>query len=525
MERGGRGIRRTRGGRPFIRGFYRGRAPNRKGTRRPMGSRSRLSSSRDKYESSYNDNDRSDSRERSWDSKSGTDKDTSKEKHDEDDNSPISRSKWDKDEDLSEKNDERYSDKKGYYDTKYYRRASGHPHRGYRRPYQNNYWDRSDRGRHHSPQSQYRVRPYNSPSRYRRYSRSPDRRRSPSRYRSKSRSRSHSHSPSRSRRYTSPKLRSPKRRSPSRRPRSPNALDQSIEKTQTVKSNSDDENNSDDFVEKLKASKGSKTPGRVEYTEKIDDDYWIETNKSDSKDTKDTKKSNRPEYSSKGSKTPGRSEISSNDKDEHWTKSQTPKTSTKNIYSNSWDDSPIREKSIPKALKTPGRKDYSAKDDDYWINSPPTESKKDRSSNDVYSNKAINKDSTTLYVQELSSSDSEPEKNVTKRTRSMSLTNSDKSDTPPLSTEQSNKGNRYSQAPPLSSRAPNSILKEPPPPTLPTTPSHLPLYNSQWPGTQNSATPYSSTTNYVQPQPSQFTAYQQRQPVPVSTLNNATFLR
>jgi len=525
MERGGRGIRRARGGRPFIRGFYRGRTPNRKGTmRRPMGSRSRPSSSRDKYESSYNDNDRSDSRERSWDSKSGSDKEVSKEKHDGDDSSPISRSKWDKDEDHSEKNNDRYSDKKSYYDAKYYRRATGHPHRGYRRPYQNNYWDRSDRGRHYSPQSQYRVRPYNSPSRPRRYSRSPDRRRSPSRYRSKSRSRSHSHSPSRSRRYTTPKLRSPKRRSPSRRPRSPNVQDQSIEKTQAVKNNSDDENNSDDFVEKLKASKGSKTPGRVEYSEKSDDEYWIETNKSDSKDTKDTKKSNRPEYSSKGSKTPGRSEISSNDKDEHWTKSQTSKTSTKNLYSNSWDDSPIREKSIPKVLKTPGRKDYSAKDDDYWINSPPTETKKDRSSNDAYSNKTINKDSTTMYVQELSSSDSEPEKKVTKRPRSMSLTNSDKSDTPPSNTEQSNKlGNRYSQAPPLSSRVPNSILKEPPPPTLPATPNNLPLYNSQWSGIQNSATSYSSTANYVQPQSSQFTAYQQRQPVPVSTINDVNF--
>lgn len=523
MERGGRGMRRTRGGRPFIRGFYRGRTPNRKGTRRPMGNRSRPSSSRDKYESSYNDNDRSDSRERSWDSQSGTDKDTSKEKHDGDDTSPINRSKWDKDEDPSEKNDERYSDKKSYYnDTKYYRRATGHPHRGYRRPYQNNYWDRSDRGRHHSPQSQYRVRPYNSPSRHRRYSRSPDRRRSPSRYRSKSRSRSHSHSPSRSRRYASPKHRSPKRRSLSRRPRSPNKRDQSIEKTQTVKGNSDDGNNSDDFVEKLKASKGSKTPGRVEYTEKSDDEYWIETNKNDTIDTKDTKKSNRPEYSSKGSKTPGRLDISNNDKDEHWVSAQTSKSSTKNLYSNSWDDSPIREKSIPKVPKTPGRKDYSTKDDDYWINSPP-ETKKDHSSNDLYLNKSINIDSSTMYVQELSSSDSEPEKKVTKRARSISLTNSDKSDTPSLNTEKSKKiGNRYSQAPPSSSRGPNPVLKEPPPPAIPTTPKSLPVYNSQWPGIQNSATTY-PTTNYVQSQPVQFTAYQQRQPVPVSIINNTNF--
>lgn len=518
MDRGGRGMRRTRGGRPFIRGFYRGRTPNRKGTRRPMGSRSRLSSSRDKYESSYNNNERSDSRERSWDSQSGSDKDVTKDKHDGDDSSPINRSKWDKDVEPSEKNDERYSDKKGYYnDTKYFRRATGHPHRGYRRPYQNNYWDRSDRGRHHSPQSQYRVRPYNSPSRNRRYSRSPDRRRSPSRYRSNSRSRSPSHTPSRSRRYASPKHRSPKRRSQSRRPRSPIAQNQSTEKTLTVKGNSDDENNSDDFVEKLKASKGSKTPGRVDYADKSDDDYWIETDKNDSKETK---KSNRTEYSSKGSKTPGRSEMSNTDKDEYWAKSQTSKTSTKNLYSNSWDDSPIREKSVPKVLKTPGRKEYSAKDDDdCWINSPPTEIKKDRSSNDLYCNKTINKDSTAMYVQELSSSDSEPEKK--KRARSMSLTNSDKSDTPPLNTEQSNKlGNRYSQAPPSSSRMPNTIVKEPPPPSIPATPNNLSVYSSQWPGIQNAASTYPPTTNYVQPQPSQFTAYQPRQSVPVSTINN-----
>jgi len=518
MDRGGRGMRRARGGRPFVRGFYRGRAANWKVTRRPMGNRPRPSGSRDKYESSYNDNDRSESRERSGDSQSGTDKDVSKDKHDGDDSSPI-RSKWEKDEDPSEKNDERYSDKKGYlHDSKYYRRGTGYPHRGYRRPYQNNYWDRSDRGRHHSPQSQYRVRPYNSPSRHRRYSRSPDRRRSPSRYRSHSRSRSHSNSPTKSRRYASPKHRSPKRRSPSRRPRSPNARDQSIEKTQTVKSNSDNENNSDDFVEKLKALKSSKTPGRVEYPEKSDDEYWIETDKND---TKDTKKSSRPEYSSKGSKTPGRSEISNNDKDDYWAKSQTSKTSTKNLYSNSWDDSPVREKSVPKVLKTPGRKDYSTKDDDYWINSPPIETKKDRSLNDLYSNKTINKDSTTMYVQELSSSDSEPEKKVTKRARSMSLTNSDKSDTPPLNTEQSNKlENRYPQAQP--SRGLNTILKEPPPPSLPATPNNLPVYNSQWPGVQNAGSTYSPTINYVQPQPSQFTAYQQQQqqPVPVSIIND-----
>lgn len=502
MDRGERGMRRTRGGRPFIRGFYRGR----RGIRRPMGSRSRASSSRDKYESSsYNDNDRSDSHEKSWDSPTGTDKNSSKEKRDGDDSSPISRSKWDKDEDPSEKNDERYSDKKDYYDSKYYRRPTGHPYRGQRRPYQSNYWDRSDRGRHHSPQSQYRVRPYHSPPRHRRYSRSPDRRRSLSRYRSRSRSRS----PSRPRRY-SPKKRSPKRRSQSRRPRSPIEHGQSIEKNQSIKSNSDDENNSDDFVEKLKA-KSSKTPGRIEYTKKSDDDdYWIE---SDKNDNKETKKSNRADYSSKGSKTPGRPEHSSNDKEEYWVKSQTSKPLTKNVYSSSWDDSPIQEKSVPKVPKTPGRKDYSTKDsDDYWINSSSNESKKDRTSKDVYSKKATNKDSTstTMYVQELSSSDSEPK--TTKRSRSMSLTNSDKSDTPPLNVEQPNKsGTRHPQAP---SRVSNTVLKEPLPPSIPTTPS-VPAYNSQWPGIQNASTPYSSTTNYA-PQASQFTGYQQRQQAPVS---------
>lgn len=501
MDRGERGMRRSRGGRPFIRGFFRGR----RGIRHPTGSRSRISSSRDKYESSsYNDNDRSDSRERSWDSPSGTDKNVSKQKHDENDSSPISRSKWDKVDDMSEKNDERYSEKKDYYkDSKYYRRPIGNPYRGQRRPYQNNHWDRNDRGRHHSPQSQYRVRPYHSPPRNRRFSRSPDRRRSPSRYRSRS--------PSRPRRY-SPKKRSPKR-SQSRRPRSPNERGQSKEKHQSIKSNSDDGNNSDDFVEKLKA-KCSKTPGRVEYTKKSDDDdYWIEADKND---TKDIKKSNWSDYS-KGSKTPGRPELSSNDKEDYWVKSQTSKPSTKNVYSSSWDspnDSPIREKSIPKVPKTPGRKDYSTKtkdSDDYWINSP-NESKKDRLSNDIYSKKTIKKDSTAMYVQELSSTDSEPEK-ITKRNRSMSLTNSDKSDTPPLNVEQSKElGTRHTQA---ASRGPNTILKEPPPLSTPTTPS-IPAYNSQWPGIQNASSPYSSTTNYVQPQASQFTAYQQRQQAPVS---------
>lgn len=500
MDRGGRGMRRTRGGRPFIRGFYRGR----RGIRRPMGSRSRTSSSRDKYESSsYNDNDRSDSHEeRSWDSPTGTDKDNTKEKHDRDDSSPINRSKWDKDEENIEKSDVRYSDKRDYYnDSKYYRRPTGHPYRGQRRPYQNNYWDRSDSGRHYSPQSQYRTRPYRSPSRHRRYSRSPDRRRSPSRYRSRSRT------PNRSKRYSSPKHRSPKRRSPSRR-RSPNDCRQSVEKNQTIKNDTDNENNSDDFVEKLKASKSSKTPGRVDYvTKSDDDDYWIETDKSE------TKKPNRTDYSSKGSKTPGRLEISNNDTDEYWAKSQTPKASTKNLYSNSWDDSPIREKSVPKAPKTPGRKDYTTKDsDDYWTNSPPFESKKNRSSNDLYPNKT-NKSSTTMYVQELSSSDSEQEK-TTKKSRSISLTNSDKSDTPPISTEQSNKlGTHFSQTP---SRGPSTILKEPPPPSIPTTPSSLPVYNSQWPSVQNAPPVYSSTTNYIQSQSSQFTTYPQRQQVPVS---------
>lgn len=503
MDRGGRGIRRTRGGRPFIRGFYRGR----RSIRRPMGSRSRTSSSRDRYESSsYNNNDRSDShKERSWESPSGTEKDTSKEKGE--DGSPVNRSRWEKDEDTSEKNEERYRDKKDYYDSKYYRRPTGY--RGQRRPYQNNYWDRSDRGRHHSPQSQYRVRPYNnSPPRHRRYSRSPDRRRSPSRYRSRSRSRSRTST--RSRRYTSPKQKSPKRRSPSRRPRSPNESNQTIEKSLIVKSNSDDENNSDDFVEKLKASKGSKTPGRVDYAEKSDDDYWIEADKNDKKDTK---KSKQTDYSSKGSKTPGRPDHSSKDKDDYWAKSQSAKTSTKTVYSNNWDDSPIREKSVPKISKTPGRKDHlTLDDDDYWINSPPSESKKDRSSNDLYSKKT-NKE--ILYVQEVISSDSEPEKK-TKRTRSISLTNSDKSDTPPLITDQSNKlGTRYSQTS-SSSKGSNSILKEPPPPSIPATPTSLPVYNSQWPGMQNAPSTYPSTSNYIQPQTSQFTAYQQQQQVPVS---------
>lgn len=502
MDRGGRGMRRTRGGRPFIRGYYRGRIPGRKGIRRPMGNRSRTPSSRDRYE--YHDNDRSDSQEeKSWNSPSGTDKDDSKEKRDDGDSSPTSRSKWDKDEDTSDKNEERYPDKKDYYkDSKYNRRPTGHPYRGQRRPYQNNYWDRSDRGRHHSPQSQYRVRPYYSPPRHRRFSRSPDRRRSPNRYRSRS--------PSRLRRY-SPKNRSPKRRSQSRHPRSPNEDGQPLDKNQAIKNNSDDGNNSDDFVEKLKASKGSKTPGRVEYNEKSVDDYWIEA---DNNDSKDTKKSSRSEYSTKGSKTPGRLELSSNDNDEYWIKSQTPKPSTKNLYSSSWDDdSPIREIAVTQVSKTPGRK--VVKNDEYWINSPLNESKKDYSSKDVYSKK-INKDSTTMYVQELSSSDSEPEKSV-KRTRSMSLTNSDKSDTPPLNTELNNKlGSRYSQT---SSRGSIAVLKEPPLPSIPTTPSNLPVYNSQWPGMQNASTSYSSTSNYVQPQSSQFTAYQQRQQNPVSTFS------
>jgi len=507
MDRGGRGIRRTRGGRPFFRGFYRGR----KSIRHPMGSRARTSSSRDKYESSYNDNDRSDSREQSWDSAPGNDKDCLKDKHDGGDSSPTNRNKWDKDKDISEKNDERYIDKKNYYnDSKYYRRPTGHSYRGQRRPYQNNYWDRSDRERHCSPQNQYRSRPYHSPPRHRRYSRSrsTDRRRSPSRYRSRS--------PSRPRRY-SPKQRSPKtpKRSQSRRPRSPNEHERSIEKNQTIKNNSDEENNSDDFVEKLKASKGSKTPGRVEYTEKSDDGYWID---SDKNDTKDTKKSNRSDYAPKGSKTPSRQELSSNDKDEYWEMTQTSKPPTKNVYSNNWDDSPIREKSVPNVLKTPGRKDYSTKDsDDYWMNSSSNDSKKDRLSNDLYLNKT-NKDSTTLYVQELSSSDSEPEK--INRTRSMSLTNSDKNDTPPLNTEQSNKpGIRYSHT---ASRGSNTVVKEPLPPSIPapSTPSSLPLYNSQWSGLQNASTSYPSTTNYIQPQASQFTIYQQRQQVPVCSINN-----
>jgi len=538
MDRGGRGMRRTRGGRPFIRGYYRGRTR----MRRPMRSRSRTSNSRDKYE--YDD--RSNSRERSWDSPSGIEKDISKVKHDENNSSPISRSKWDKDDDTSEKNDDRYSDKKEYYNnSKYYRRPTGNSSRGQRRPHQNNYWDRSDRGRHHSPQSQYRVRPYNSPPRHRRYSRSPDRRRSPSRFRSRSRSRS----PGKSRRYSPTKQRSPKRRSQSRRPRSPNEGIKTIEKNQIIKSNSDDENNSDDFVEKLKASKGSKTPGRMEYSEKSDDDYWIESDKTDSKDSKKINRSDytsksskfnrsetsnkgsktpiRSDISSKGSKTPGRSELSATNTDDYWIKSQTlSKLSTKNLYSNSWDDSPIREKSIPKILKTPGRKSNSAKDvDDYWINSPLNESKKDHSSNDLYSNNIINTDSSTMYVQELSSSDSEPGKSI-KRTRSMSITNSDKSDTPPLNTEQSNKsGPRYTQT--LSSRGSNPVLKEPLPPSIPVTPSNLP-YNPQWQGIQNAPTSYSSTTNYVesevQPQSSQFTTYQQRQQVPVSTNYEINYL-
>lgn len=514
MDRGG-SARRARGGRPFIRGFYRGR----KGIRRPMVNRSRTSSSRDKYE--YND--RSDSHEeRSWDSPTGTDRDGSKDKHDDDDNSPI-RSKWDKDEEISKKNEERYSDKKEYYsDSKYYRRPTGNQYRGQRRPYQNNYWDRSDHGRQHLSQNQYRAKPYHSP-RSRRYSRSPDRRRSPSRYRS--RSHSHSRTPSRSKRY-SPKHKSPKRRSQSRRrSRSPMGRSQSVEKNQTVTINSDDENHSDDFVEKLKASsKGSKTPGRAVIS---DDEYCIE---SDKNDVKDIKQSNRSDYSSKGSKTPGRQE---HDKDEYWVKSQTSKPSTKNLYSSSWDDSPVREKSVPKVTKTPGRKDYSSKDnDDYWINSSPAESKKDRTSKDLYSKKTTNKDSTTMYVQELSTSDSEPEKLI-KRTRSISLTNSDKSDTPPLNTEQSNKsGSRYSQVsrglssvlkepPPPSRMLTNTVLKEPPPPSIPTTLNSLPVYNSQWTtGLQNTTTSYPPTTNYVQPQTSQFAVYQQG---PVSNINDELF--
>lgn len=503
MDRGGRGMRRTRGGRPFIRGYYRGRTPGRKGIRYPMGNRSRTSDSRDKYESSsYNDNDRSDACESSWDSPTEIDKDNSKEKHEGDNSSPISRSKWDNDEDTSEKNDDRYPDKKNHYnDSKYYRRPTGNPFRGQRRPYQNNYWERNDRGRHYSPQSQYRVRPYHSPPRHRHYSRSPDRRRSPTRYRSRS------HTPNRSRHFSPPKHRSPRRKSQSRRPRSPIERSQSIEKSQAIKNTSDNENNSDDFVEKLKASKNSKTPGRTEYTGKSDDEYWVEADKINEYNIKDIKKSNRPE-------------LSSNDNDDYWVKSQTSKASTKNIYSNSWDDSPVREKSVPKAPKTPGRKDYSSKDnDDYWINSPSKEYKKDRSTNDLYQNKIKNKDSTTMYVQELSSSDSEQEK-TKKRTRSMSLTNSDKSETPPLNTEQSNKlETRYSQAP---SRGSINVLKEPPPPSIPVTPSSVPVYSSQWPGVQNATTSFSSTANYSQPQASQFTAYQQQQQqqqqqVPVST--------
>lgn len=487
MDRGGKSMRRARGGRPFIRGFYRGR----KGIRRPIGHRSRTSSSRDKYE--YHDNDRSDSHEeRSWGSPSGIDRNGSK------------------DEEINKKNEERYSDKKEYYsDSKYYRRPTGNPYRGQRRTYHNNYWDRTDRGRHHSPQSQYRVRPYYSPK-SRRYSRSPDRRRSPSRYRSRSRT------PSRSRRY-SPKHKSPKKISQSRRrSRSPNDRGQSVEKNQSVKINSDDENHSDDFVEKLKASKSTKTPGRTVIS---DDEYCIE---SDKNEVTDIKQSNRSEYSFKGSKTPGRPDISSINKDEYWVKSQTSKPSTKNLYSSSWDDSPVREKSVPKVTKTPGRKDFSTKDnDDYWINSSSNESKKDRTFKNLYSKKITNKDSTIMYVQELSTSDSEPEK-VIKRTRSISLTNSDKSDTPPLNTEQSNKsGGLYSQA----SRGPSSVLKEPLPPTrmststvlkeplppsLPTTPNNLPVYSSQWAELQNATTAsYSPTTNYVQPQTSQFAAYQQ----------------
>lgn len=487
MDRGGKSMRKARGGRPFIRGFYRGR----KGIRRPIGHISRTSSSRVKYE--YHDNDRSDSHEdRSWGSPSGIDRNGSK------------------DEEISKKNEERYSDKKEYYsDSKYYRRPTGNPYRGQRRPYHINYWDRSDRGRHHSPQSHYRVRPYYSPK-SRRYSRSPDRRQSPSRYRSRS------HTPSRSRRYSS-KHKSPKRISQSRRrSRSPNDRGQSGERNQSVKINSDDENHSDDFVEKLKASKSTKTPGRAVLS---DDEYCI---KDDKNEETDIKQSNRSEYSFKGSKTPGRPDISSNNKDEYWVKSQTSKPSTKNLYSSSWDDSPVREKSVPKVTKTPGRKDYSTKDnDDYWMNSSPNESKRDRTFKDLYSKKITKKDSTTMYVQELSTSDSDPEK-VIKRTRSISLTNSDKSDTPPLNTEQFNKsGSRYSQA----SRGPSSVLKEPLPPTrmststvlkepllpsLPTTPNNLPIYSSQWAELQSATTTsYPPTTNYVQPQTSQFAVYQQ----------------
>lgn len=549
MDRGGggRGIRRSRGGRPFIRGFYRGRTR----IRRPTGYWSRTSNSRDKYE--YNDNDRSDSRERSWGSRSGSDttrykiQDTSKEKRNEEDTSPVNRSKWDKDEETNEKNDERYIDKKDYYhDSKYYKRPTGYYRgRGQRRPYQNNYWDRSDRGRHHSPQSQYRTRPYHSPPRHRRYSRSPDRRQSPSRYRSRS------HSPSRSRHYSPTKQRSPKRRSPSRRLRSPSEADQSIEKDQAIQIDSDGENNSDDFVEKLKASKSSKTPGRVEYSEKSNDEYWIE---SDKNNAMDTKKANRPDYfskgsktpsrtessnkgsrtpgrpesSNKGSKTPGRQEIFSKgsktpsrpelintDNDDYWVKSQTSKPSTKNLYSSSWDDSPVRENSVPKVPKTPGRKDYSTINDDSWIDSPPHESIKDRLSNETRLKKKINKDSSTMYVEELSSSDSEQEKN-TKRARSMSLTNSDKSDTPPLNKEQSIKlESQYSRN---TSRGSNvKSLKEPPPPSIPATPSNAPAFNSQWSDIQNAST-YSSTTNYVQPQSSQFGPYQQRNQVSVSII-------
>lgn len=540
MDRG-RGIRRSRGGRPFVRGFYRGRTR----IRRSSGYRSKSSNSRDRYE--YNDNDRSNSRERSWESSSGIDKDTSKEKHDTNDISPNSRNKWDKDEDTNEKNDERYSDKKDYYNnSKYYRRPTGYSYRGQRRPYQNNYWDRSDHGRHQSPQSQYRVRQYHSPPRHRHYSRSPDRHRSPSRYHSRSRSRSLS----RSRRYSQSKHRSPKRWSPLQRPRSPNGSSQLTEKNQSIKVISDDENNSDDFVEKLKASKESKTPGRIEYSEKSDDDYWIESDKNDSKDTKkinqsdysskssktlgrsessskgsktpgrsesslkDSKTPSRQEIFNKGSKTPGRQELNSTDNDDYWVKSQTSKPSTKNLYSSSWDDSPIREKSIPKMAKTPGRKDYlTQENDDYWVNSPSNESKKDHLSNDTYLKKTTHKDSTTMYVDELSSSDSEPEK-TTNRPRSMSITNSNKSDTPPLNSDSSNKlETRYSQA---SSRGSNIILKEPLPPSIPAIPPNVPVYNSQWPNVQNASTSYSSTTNYIQPQASQFTNYQQRQQVPVS---------
>lgn len=509
MDRGGRGMKRTRGGRPFIRGYYRGRTSGRKGIRRPIGNRSRTSDSRDKYESSsFNENDRSDGHEENlWDSPLSTDnKGTSKEKHEGDNSSPISRNKWDNDEDSSEKNDDRYTDKKDYYnDSKYHKRPSGYSFRGQRRPYQNNYWERNDRGRHHSPQSQYRVRPYRSPSRHRRYSRSPDRRRSPSRYRSRSRT------PNRSRRYSSPKNRTPRRRSQSRRSRSPIEQGQTTEKSLIVKDDSDNDDNSDDFVEKLKASKSLKTPGRIEFTEKSDDDYWIEAEKNDEYNTK---KSNRQDYSSRSAKTPGRTELSGNERDEYWVKSHTPKPTAKNLYSSSWDDSPVREKSVPKVPKTPGRKDYSSKDNDnYWINTSPKETKKERSSNDLYSNKRTN--SATLYVQELSSSDSEPEKEI-KRIRSISLTNSDKSDTPPVNSEQSIKlGACYSQN---LSRESSNVLKEPPP-SIPATPSNLPVYNSQWSGMQNS-TSFSSATNYGQPEPqtSQFTIYQQ-QAVPVSKIN------